>query len=371
MIYEVFVPSTQEGGLNITLTVDAESWIAALRQGLAKMGEQGDIAKNVMCDIQGDGSIHVTDTELGRVFKLKELPGGDAEDQVETALMDHSEAPPLAPRGARPVATTPDLATAESAFLPYDSTAPGVQEMPDEAPPGTAAEGKVPTIAIPHVAKDPDWQELAGSPVETGEMRAITADPTARVLEAKEEVATAESAAAARAEIQDPDELLGEVFEEAAKIYDFGEDIQGAVEFVMDLVMSKVPVEAGSILFANINEDDLYFASARGPAADEVMGFRVPMGKGIVGFVAREGQALAVSNASRSPLFFKQIAESTGYAARSIACAPVEHDGRSYGAIEALNKQGSDEFSAGELEIIKYLGARLGEHLNQVIMANA
>ena len=44
---------------------------------------------------------------------------------------------------------------------------------------------------------------------------------------------------------------------------------------------------------------------------------------GLKARLAREGQALAVSNAARSPLFFKKIAESIGYPARSIACAPM------------------------------------------------
>ena len=169
----------------------------------------------------------------------------------------------------------------------------------------------------------------------------------------------------------DDGDILGAVFEEAGRSYDFGEDIQSAVDFVMDLAMSKIPAEAGAILFANINENDLYFAAARGPKAAEVMGYRVPMGKGIAGFVAREGEALTVSNASRSPLFFRQIADSIGYEARSIACAPIEHEGRSYGAIEVLNKNETDEFTADELEAIRYLGGRLAEHVNQIIMSNA
>ena len=338
MLYEVFIPAVQQGGVNVKQKVDADSWISALRSGLAKIGEQGDIVKNVMCDIQADGAIHVTDPKTGRVFRIREI-GGAVDDDVPTA--------PHAPAGAG---------------MGFERTQTGgVQAMPDDAA----------TIAIPKVVKDPSWKDLASAPIETGEMRAVTADPGSHVLEVTEEVATDESIANARVDVRDPEELLGEVFEESAKIPEFGEDMQGAVEFVMDLVMEKVDVEAGSILFANINENDLYFASARGPKADDVMGFRVPMGKGIVGFVAREGQALALSNASRSPLFFKQIAESIGYPARSIACAPIEHDGRSYGAIEILNKNSSDAFSAGELEILKYLGARLAEYVNNVIMANA
>jgi len=335
MLYEVYIPAITQGAYNVTQKVDADNWIAALRSGLAKMGEQGDIVKGVMCDIQPDGAIHVTDPKSGRVFKIREL--GDAA------------------AAAAPAAPVRDAAA-------YEATATGVAQ---------AADDNAETIAIPRVAKDPSWQEFTQNPIATGQHKTVTQDPDAKLLEVKEEVATSESLAQARAAVKDPEELLGEVFEAAAQIYDFGADIQGAVEFVMDVVMEKVDVEAGSILFANINENDLYFASARGPKADDVMGFRVPMGKGIVGFCAREGQALALSNASRSPLFFKQIAESIGYPARSIACAPIEHDGRSYGAVEVLNKRRNDAFTAGELEVIKYLGARLAEHVSSIIMANA
>lgn len=330
MLYEVYIPAITEGAYNVRQKVDADNWIAALRSGLIQIGEQGEIVKGVMCDIQPDGAIYVTDPRTGRVFKIRELG--------------------------------PSEGAAAASGIGTEPTATGI------AP---AADDSAATIAIPRVAKDPSWKEFTQNPIATGQHKTVTADPDARLLEVREEVATSESLAEARSQVRDPSELLGEVFEESARIYDFGPDIQGAVEFVMDLVMGKVDVEAGSILFANINEDDLYFASARGPKADDVMGFRVPMGKGIVGFCAREGQALALSNASRSPLFFKQIAESIGYPARSIACAPIEHDGRSYGAIEVLNKRRNDEFTAAELEVIKYLGARLAEHVNQVIMANA
>ncbi len=346
MLYEVFIPTVSQDGYNVTQKVDADHWIAALRSGLAKMGEQGDIVKGVMCDIQPDGSMHVTDPKSGRVFKIREI-GASAEGAAEQA-----------PTTAMPSAT-PDPGVARD-DLAHEATAAGVPVAEDAA-----------TIAIPKVVKDPSWRDLTSAPIQTGQHPTVSQDPEARLVEVTEERATDESLAFARRDVQDPEEVLADVFEEAANIYDFGEDIQGAVEFVMDLVMAKVSVEAGSILFANINENDLYFASARGPKAEEVMGFRVPMGKGIVGFCAKEGQALALSNASRSPLFFKRIAESIGYPARSIACAPVEHDGRSYGAIEILNKQGNDEISAGELEVIKYLGARLAEHVNNVIMANA
>ncbi len=77
MLYEVFIPAVEAGKMNVTQKVDAENWIAALRSGLAKIGEQGDIVKNVMCDIQENGDIHVTDPGSGRVFRIKETGEGE------------------------------------------------------------------------------------------------------------------------------------------------------------------------------------------------------------------------------------------------------------------------------------------------------
>ena len=311
MIYEVFIPAVEAGKMNVTQKVDAENWIAALRSGLAKIGEQGDIVKNVMCDIQENGDIHVTDPKSGRVFRIKETGEGEI------------------------------------------------------------SESDGPTMAIPAVDKGASWQDYASAPIDTTEHSAAAADTGVKVMEVTETEATAESIAKARVAVQDPEELLADVFEESAGIAEFGADVQGAVEFVMNLVRSKVDCEAGSILFANINGHELYFASARGPKADDVMGYRVPMGKGIVGLCAKEGQAISLSNAARSPLFFKKIAESIGYPARSIACAPVDFEGRSSAAIEVLNKTASAELPAGELEVIRDLGGKLAEHVSRVIMANA
>jgi hypothetical protein len=39
--YEVFLPAAQEGDFNLTLKVDADNWMAALKIGLKKLGEQG------------------------------------------------------------------------------------------------------------------------------------------------------------------------------------------------------------------------------------------------------------------------------------------------------------------------------------------
>jgi hypothetical protein len=71
--FEVFIPGREQDIPNVTLTVEAQNWIGALRSGLKSIGEGQEAIANVMCDIKEDNSIHVTDVATQRVFRLREL----------------------------------------------------------------------------------------------------------------------------------------------------------------------------------------------------------------------------------------------------------------------------------------------------------
>jgi hypothetical protein len=70
--FEVFVPAAPPRlPAAVTLRVDADNWLAALKAGLGKMG--GEVATHILCDIQPDGSIHVTDPSSSGVFRIREM----------------------------------------------------------------------------------------------------------------------------------------------------------------------------------------------------------------------------------------------------------------------------------------------------------
>ena len=71
--FEVFCPAAPPAlPVDVTLRVEAEHWLAALKAGLQKVGG-AQVTSNVLCDIQADGSIHVTDPRGGGVFRIAEL----------------------------------------------------------------------------------------------------------------------------------------------------------------------------------------------------------------------------------------------------------------------------------------------------------
>ncbi len=71
--FEVTVPSaTTPPAEDATLRVDAEHWLAALKAGLERIGDKQP-ATQVLCDVQPDGSLHVTDPRSGRMLLIREL----------------------------------------------------------------------------------------------------------------------------------------------------------------------------------------------------------------------------------------------------------------------------------------------------------
>jgi putative methionine-R-sulfoxide reductase with GAF domain len=76
--YEVFLPAAPpEVPGDLALQVEGDHWLGALREGLARIGG-GRHPANVLCDVQPDGSIHVTDGVSGRVFRIREIAAAPA-----------------------------------------------------------------------------------------------------------------------------------------------------------------------------------------------------------------------------------------------------------------------------------------------------
>lgn len=192
-------------------------------------------------------------------------------------------------------------------------------------------------------------------------------EPQAKVVEEKR-VPTGSRPAIGRTPERVSDNVMEEVFLEINQIHEGDMSMEQVVNFVMDLSLDKVSAEAGSIMFADVNGKELYFATARGPKANDVMNFRVPMGKGIAGFCAREGVSLAISDAEKDPRFYREISEALGYPTQSMCCAPIQFEGRVFGAIELLNKA-NHHFEGAEVNVLTYIGRQLGKYVYDLIMA--
>ena len=165
------------------------------------------------------------------------------------------------------------------------------------------------------------------------------------------------------ASIEDDSDLLVRVFEEFGEIEHQGSAVDDVLEFALGRAVELVPSDAGWLLLADLGRRDLYFAAAVGAKAREVIDYRLPFGKGIAGFCATNGVSLTLSDVDQDPRFQSAISRQVGLAVQSVACAPIQHEGRVYGALQVMNHKHRGEYTTTELDAGSYIARRVAEFL--------
>jgi hypothetical protein len=308
--FEVFVPAAPpKVPIDLTLRLEADHWLGALKTGLGRLGES-QASNNLLCDIQADGSIHVTDPDSGRVFRILELPAPTPE----------AEQPP--------VPATPAVAA------PVAAPAPRVPAAHPPAPPP------------PPESKAPQAERV----VEARTPAPLPSRPIGRLV------------AAVKAE-----DVLAELFLEVSDLSQMNDRRKG-LEFVIDNALRIIGCEAGSVFIADLGRQDLSFEVVRGPTADKLMslGLKVPIGVGVVGFCAQENVCLAVSDVEKDARFYRGVSDATGYQTRSLLCAPMARQGAVVGCLEVLNKKSGKPYDQKDMAVLSYLAAQAAAFLARI-----
>jgi GAF domain-containing protein len=95
---------------------------------------------------------------------------------------------------------------------------------------------------------------------------------------------------------------------------------------------------ACSLALLEPDDEHLRFFAASGEGAAAVVGLRLPVSRGIAGWVVSSGQSIAVDDVRHDPRFARDVAESTGYIPGSILAAPVETGSDTLGLLEVLDR---------------------------------
>jgi hypothetical protein len=336
--FEVHIPAAENRTLNVTLRVEADHWMAALKTGLQKLGEQGASAQNVLVDINDDGSIHVTEANTGRVFQIREI-------LAETEAP--SKGPVVPPRDPEP-AKLPPLGRGQ-VVAPRDASAR--DDEAEGAPtllnfPTTSPSGPIRT-PMPLKARSVVELEHPTRPLPGRIGREVGASKELR---------------------EQTEERLATLFDRVQDIYSQpGEE--SALYFLLDLALQAVPAEAGSVLLAHAVSGDLSFAAVRGPKAKDLLQVRpiIPAGVGIAGFCSAEGVSVALSDVPKDPRWHSEISERLKYPTKSVLCAPMMTHGRAWGCMQLINRKDSDAFTEHEAGILAYLSHQGALYLNSRI----
>lgn len=141
-------------------------------------------------------------------------------------------------------------------------------------------------------------------------------------------------------------------------------DHDAAARFALDLSREFVDCEAGSAMLITPGKYELYIAAAAGPVAEQLLGRRMSLTKGIIGFATRAGAVITVSDPASDPRFHEEFDTLSGFVTRNVACAPIQHEGRTIGALELINSRRPAGFLQAEANVLSYIAGAVGEYMD-------
>jgi GAF domain-containing protein len=98
---------------------------------------------------------------------------------------------------------------------------------------------------------------------------------------------------------------------------------------------------AAACSIATVDDKGLHldYQVASGEGAAAIVGQRLPLGRGIAGWVASSGAAIAVDDVGQDPRFARDVAERTGYVPRAVLAAPLEARDTVLGVLTVLDRR--------------------------------
>jgi phosphoserine phosphatase RsbU/P len=138
-----------------------------------------------------------------------------------------------------------------------------------------------------------------------------------------------------RAEVHTLQQLI-----DAAKSLNSTLDLDELLDVILETALRVVDGERGSVYIFNEERTEIWTKVARGLEGDRGKIIRLPLGKGIAGYVAATGDTINIPEAYHDPRFNPEFDRMTGYHTRSILCAPMRNrDGGIVGVFQLLNKK--------------------------------
>ncbi|HDI83553.1 MAG TPA: sensor domain-containing diguanylate cyclase [candidate division WOR-3 bacterium] len=129
--------------------------------------------------------------------------------------------------------------------------------------------------------------------------------------------------------------------------------IDEVLHIIMVNISELIQAEAWSLFILDEEKRELVFHEVFGEKAEKLKGMRIPMDKGIVGWVATNKKPVIVDDVYKDKRFFKEVDKKSRFKTKSILAVPMISRGKLVGVVEVINKKDGKPFTKGDLEIIK------------------
>jgi signal transduction histidine kinase len=134
-------------------------------------------------------------------------------------------------------------------------------------------------------------------------------------------------------------------------------DLPSLLEDMKQRVPEAMDVERCSIMLLDEATKELIL-SVPDVYVGDLREFRIPMDRGIAGWVATNGIGQIVNDVEHDPRWFDGIARDVDFITRSILCAPMRLGDRVVGVMQVLNKRNGEPFAEKDLRFLTTLATQ-------------
>lgn len=137
---------------------------------------------------------------------------------------------------------------------------------------------------------------------------------------------------------------------EASKLLTSTLDLCMVFDKILEVATRHTAADRATLFLVDAERGQLWSLVAQGLEHHEI---RLPIGRGLAGWVAKEGLTVSLADAHADARFEPGFDEIFGYRTRSILAMPVRgRSGRVIGVLELLNKRGGS-FTAADIELVE------------------
>lgn len=131
-------------------------------------------------------------------------------------------------------------------------------------------------------------------------------------------------------------------------------NLHKTLTLITDHTTRLIDVAAASVALRDNETDEIWFAAASGEGSPVVVGLRMPLGQGVAGWVAEQGEPVIIADVYTDSRFYSEVDRHSGFSTESILCVPLQTKGQTIGAIEVMNKK-SGTFTKEDLSLLQAL----------------
>ena len=126
------------------------------------------------------------------------------------------------------------------------------------------------------------------------------------------------------------------------------DNLDSLLEYIMQKSQNVMSAEAASLMLVIEETNELEFKVTLGPKATAVKPFRLPLGKGISGWVAQTGEAVLIADAYSDSRFDPSFDKRSGFKTDSMLCVPMIHQSKVVGVMTLINKMDGKPFNEND-----------------------